>query len=79
MKMLKINIIGLGYVGLPTLLLLSSKKFEVTGYDIDDKKIQNIKKFKSSKFDTQIKKLISKLLFKKKLKIKNKIHQVTYI
>lgn len=73
MKMLKINIIGLGYVGLPTFLLLSSKKFEVTGYDIDDKKIQNIKKFKSSKFETQIKKLIAKLLIKKKLKIKNKI------
>ena len=39
----KILIIGLGYVGLP-LAKAFSKKFFVTGYDIDRKKVFNIKK-----------------------------------
>ena len=33
-----IGVIGLGYVGLP-LLLLINKKFKVYGFDIDKKKI----------------------------------------
>jgi UDP-N-acetyl-D-glucosamine dehydrogenase len=36
----QIGVIGLGYVGLPLVLLLSEQKFKVTGFDIDDKKIQ---------------------------------------
>ena len=38
----KICIIGLGYVGLP-LAVEFSKKFSVTGYDIDKKKITDLK------------------------------------
>ena len=38
----KICIIGLGYVGLP-LAVEFSKKFRVIGYDIDKKKIKNLK------------------------------------
>ena len=41
----KIAIIGLGYVGLP-LAVEFSKKFKVVGYDIDSKKIENIRKKK---------------------------------
>ena len=41
----KIAIIGLGYVGLP-LAVEFSKKFKVIGYDIDSKKIENLKKRK---------------------------------
>ena len=37
-----IGIIGLGYVGLP-LLLLTNKKFKVYGFDIDKKKLSNFK------------------------------------
>src|SRR5215472_19371973 len=35
----KIGVIGLGYVGLPLVLLFSEQKFKVTGFDIDQKKV----------------------------------------
>jgi UDP-N-acetyl-D-glucosamine dehydrogenase len=38
-KKAKIGIIGMGYVGLPLALSFSEKDFEVTGFDIDSKKI----------------------------------------
>jgi UDP-N-acetyl-D-galactosamine dehydrogenase len=38
----KICIVGLGYVGLPLACLLS-KKYEVSGFDINKKKIENLK------------------------------------
>jgi len=33
-------VIGLGYVGLPLVLLFSEQKFRVTGFDVDEKKIR---------------------------------------
>src|SRR5437764_2990671 len=38
----RIGIIGLGYVGLPLTLLFSEEKFTVTGFDIDQKKVQTL-------------------------------------
>jgi UDP-N-acetyl-D-glucosamine dehydrogenase len=38
----RIGIIGLGYVGLPLTLLFSEEKFVVTGFDIDQKKVQTL-------------------------------------
>ena len=38
-----INIVGLGYIGLPFALLLSSKGYEVIGTDVDTKKIELLK------------------------------------
>src|SRR5690242_17089222 len=35
----RIGVIGLGYVGLPLVLLFSEQKFRVTGFDIDAKKV----------------------------------------
>src|SRR5208283_5447616 len=35
----RVGIIGLGYVGLPLALLYSEQKFPVTGFDIDQRKI----------------------------------------
>ena len=46
-KKKSVAVIGLGYVGLPLLRLLSSKKFRAFGFDIDKKKIDLIKKNKS--------------------------------
>ena len=37
-----INVIGLGYIGLPTALMLASKNYKVTGTDIDVKKIDKL-------------------------------------
>jgi len=42
-----ISIIGLGYVGLPLLLALGKEGFKITGIDIDNKKISDLKKKKS--------------------------------
>src|SRR5215467_13463913 len=36
----RIGVIGLGYVGLPLVLLFSEQKFKVTGFDIDTRKIE---------------------------------------
>src|SRR5262245_49230657 len=36
----QIGVIGLGYVGLPLVLLLSEEKFPVTGFDVDASKIK---------------------------------------
>jgi len=35
----RVGIIGLGYVGLPLALLFSDQKFPVTGFDIDQRKV----------------------------------------
>src|ERR1700756_2450629 len=40
----RVGIIGLGYVGLPLALLYSEKKFKVTGFDIDPRKIDTLAK-----------------------------------
>ncbi len=38
----KVGIIGLGYVGLPLALLFSEQKFPVTGFDIDQRKVDTL-------------------------------------
>ncbi|HEX3320555.1 MAG TPA: nucleotide sugar dehydrogenase [Terriglobales bacterium] len=38
----KVGVIGLGYVGLPLALLFSEQRFPVTGFDIDQKKVDTI-------------------------------------
>ena len=43
----RVGIIGLGYVGLPLALLFSEKKFAVTGFDIDARKVQTLAKGES--------------------------------
>src|SRR5215471_17443848 len=40
----RVGIIGLGYVGLPLALLYSEKKFKVTGFDIDARKVETLAK-----------------------------------
>jgi threonine dehydrogenase-like Zn-dependent dehydrogenase len=38
----RVAIIGMGYVGLPLALLYSEQKFRVTGFDIDQKKVDTL-------------------------------------
>jgi UDP-N-acetyl-D-glucosamine dehydrogenase len=40
----RVGIIGLGYVGLPLALLFSEQKFAVTGFDIDQRKVETLTK-----------------------------------
>ena len=39
-----IQIIGLGYIGLPTMALISSKKIKVHGVDINSEIVDNVNK-----------------------------------
>lgn len=39
---LRVGIIGLGYVGLPLTLLFSEQKFKVTGFDVDQQKVNTL-------------------------------------
>src|ERR1700739_4902564 len=38
----KVGIIGLGYVGLPLALLYAEQKFQVTGFDVDARKVETL-------------------------------------
>lgn len=53
----KIGVIGLGYVGLPLVIEFCKKGFHVTGFDVDPKKVEALKKGKS-----YIKHISSKLI-----------------
>ncbi len=57
MKKNKISIIGAGYVGLPTALLLASKNINVELIDIDKSKIDKLKKGEIFINEQKIKKL----------------------
>ncbi len=41
---MKINVLGLGYIGLPTALLLAKAGHEIVGVDIDEEKLKILKK-----------------------------------
>ena len=44
MKKNKITIVGLGYTGLPLLIAFYKKKFKVSGFDLDFKKVERLNK-----------------------------------
>ena len=65
-KNFKVAIIGLGYVGLPLYLLCLQKKIDVVGYDLNSKKIDQLKNNCSYIVDVKnsdLKKYESKKLF----------------
>lgn len=41
-RQLQVGVIGLGYVGLPLSLLFSDQKFAVTGFDVDQRKVETL-------------------------------------
>ena len=60
----EVVIIGLGYVGLP-LAVEFGKKIQTIGFDINEKRIQELKKFKDKNLDITKSQLIKskKLIF----------------
>lgn len=58
MQMEKVTIIGLGYVGLPLALLVSSKGYDVVGVDLDEEKVKIINAHKDPLNDEYIEKHI---------------------
>ena len=43
-KKISVGVVGLGYVGLPLLKLISDKKVKAFGFDLDKRKINSLKK-----------------------------------
>ena len=73
---MKISVIGLGKLGLPFSFFLSSKKYKVLGFDINEKIDEEIKKNKihiEPKLNEYITKYKDNFKFEKK--VKNLIHQ----
>ena len=68
-----ICVIGLGYVGLPVALAIS-KKFNTIGYDIDKKRLFNLKR----KIDTN-KKFSKKDFLKKKISFTNNYKEIKIV
>ena len=73
---MKISVIGLGKLGLPFSFFLSSKKYKVLGYDINEKIEKEIKENKIN-IEPNLNKYIKKYKnnFKFEKKIQNLIHQ----
>jgi UDP-N-acetyl-D-mannosaminuronic acid dehydrogenase len=71
-KKIIINIIGLGYIGLPTAALLASKNFYVNGIDVDRKIIENINAGKIHIYEPGLERLVNRAIFKGNLKVFNK-------
>ena len=69
-----VAVIGLGYVGLPLLRLLSVRKIKSYGFDINHKKILSIKKNFSYISDLKNKQL--KIIEKKRLFSMNDINKI---
>lgn len=61
MKIQKVAILGLGYIGLPTFVAIAKTKlYKVVGYDTDSKKINSVKKGISPIEDGEVKNYIKK-------------------
>ena len=65
---MKITVIGLGYVGLPTAALLASNNIEVNGFDIDHNLVTSINKGESQINEPKLNQLIRKNVNKNYLK-----------
>lgn len=71
-KDLKICILGLGYIGLPTAAILTRAGFNVLGVDTNDSVVNIIKKGEIHIKENGLKDLISRAVSKKLLKVSTK-------
>lgn len=71
---MNIQVIGLGYVGLPTALLLAHKGHDVLGVDIDTSKLQNIESGKVNLEDDRINEILKSVLLNRKFKVSEKVY-----
>jgi UDP-N-acetyl-D-mannosaminuronic acid dehydrogenase len=69
----KINVIGLGYIGLPTAALLSSKGYSVSGTDTNSYIVNTINKGKTHINEIGLNKLVKNAVKKGKLKAFNEV------
>jgi len=62
MKLNKISIIGLGYIGLPTAAIFASKKIKVIGVDVNEKIVNTINQGKIHIVENDLDTLVSKVV-----------------
>ncbi|WP_432401154.1 nucleotide sugar dehydrogenase [Wukongibacter sp. M2B1] len=66
----KICVLGLGYIGLPTALMLALNNYDVIGVDLNDELIKNISERQLNIVEPCIKELLGLVLMKKKLSLR---------
>ena len=74
--MMQVTVVGVGYVGLPTAIAVATAGFEVTGFDLDVKKINSLKSGKSFTKDISDDQ-ITHVLSSDKLFLTSKLDDVT--
>jgi nucleotide sugar dehydrogenase len=74
-KKAKICVIGLGYVGLPTAVFFGEQGFDVIGSDIDENKIEMIKKGNSPIPELKLDKRIENVLNSGKLNVTSQVSE----
>ena len=68
-----VSVVGLGYIGLPSAILIANNGFKVHGYDINKNVIENIKTLNIPENEPNLKKLTKKALDNKSLEISDKL------
>ena len=71
---IKISVIGLGYVGLP-LAVAFSDKFEVIGFDVNEKRVEELNKFNDKTLEIDLEKL-KNAITNNKMKLSSKIDDI---
>lgn len=71
---IKISVIGLGYVGLP-LAVAFSDKFKVIGFDVNEKRVEELNKFNDKTLEIDLEKL-KNAITNNKMKLSSKIDDI---
>ena len=74
----RVSVIGLGYMGLPTAIILAENELTVFGYDIDEEKINKIKKAEPVINEPEIIPRLQSVLDDKEFSVSNKLHEAEY-
>ena len=61
---IKVCVVGLGYIGLPTATFIASKGFDVIGVDTNNEIIDKVNQGLSHFYEPDLDKLLQKLLIK---------------
>jgi len=74
----KICVLGLGYIGLPTSIILAENNFEVIGFDVDHIKVDRINNSDAVIQEPEISSKLKKVLSEKKFKAVKEIESADY-
>jgi len=73
MKKKTVCVVGLGYIGLPTAVLLANNGFSVIGYDTNNKIVKNLNKKILHIVEPNVDRLLKTAISKGRLKVSNKV------